>query len=394
MPIVEAVQSEPVYVFTENPKGWLKSSLPQHKDHLQNSSEDLIGSQAKRWQEITGVLAEDTQFTIIVPIHDEEKFLPSFLGSLMLTDFPYSAKINILLITNACTDQSWQITDSFLDRLGGKADSQQLSLDDPLLRQSAKVVYINNLSLFHLDTATRGKANALRIGNRMALNAGHQVAISVDANNFMEPNALANLYSCANRCFQSEEEKVVLLSSYARGERRPAKLNRLLDLGLDLKQNLSRQSVSVNGWMMAWRTSWLESIGGPPPVAIEDYALGVMARKGNFEIGKVEQAVVWGFMPNNFKDLLSSRVRYIRGRLQLIDYDPSVENLIREDYYFMRSTLVERLVKFLQEVDLTKIRGLRQLVGFLIWEYALGKAKKEYCLDPHNQSWEPILSTK
>lgn len=328
MPIVEAVQSEPVYAFTENPKGWLKASLAQHKNHLQNSSEDLIGSQAKRWQERTGVSAEDSRFTIIVPIHDEERSLPSFLGSLMLADFPYRAKIKILLITNACNDRSGQIIDSFLDRLGGEKDVQIVNLDDSLLKQSAKVVYINDLSLFHLDTATKGKANALRIGNQMALNAGHQVAIS------------------------------------------------------------------INGWMMAWKTSWLESIGGPPPVAIEDYAMGVMARKENFKIGKVEQAVVWGFIPNNLRNLFSSRARYIRGRFQLKDYDPSTESLIREDYYFMRPTLVERLFKFLQEVDLTKLRGLRQLMGFLIWEYALRKARKEYCLDPHNQSWEPIYSTK
>ncbi len=387
--------SSGIYFITQNPRGWVRAFVDQNKKNLGSSKADLIALQEERWQQRTRVKVADSHFSIIVPIHNEQKSLPSFIGSLMLSDVPWSCPVSILFITNDCSDESPRIVDSFLRSVGKKVGYETLPLDDPGLRQPAVITHLKNLTLMHIDTATRGKANALRIGNQLAVSAGHRIAVSVDANNFMEPNALALLYGGAFRDICSDEDGVVVLSAYARGIRRPSRQNSLLNLGKDAPQELSGGSICVNGWMMAWDTNWLKSIDGPPQVAVEDYALSVMARKGNFRIKKIPEAVIWGHIPNNLADSMSSRIRYIRGRNQLMKTEPSTEEIIRRDYYFMRKTFKERISVFFQEIRSSQQTSLiRGISNFFFWEYALRMGNKQYRTNPLNQSWEPILSTK
>lgn len=361
----------PIFLMTQVPPECLKKVIAQNKDNFLTSTPDLISSQEERWLQRTGVRPEDSKFSIIVPIHNEERSLPSFLGSLMLADIPFSCPVNIIFITNGCTDGSSLIIDHFIEEF---KDTK-------------------NLSLEHVDTEVLGKANALRIGNDLAVGAGYKIAISIDANNFMEPNCLALLYGAAYQEICSKEGPVVLLSPAAKGVRRPSKQNFLFNLGRNPNQDIG--GFYVNGWMMAWNTSWLESIGGPPPVAIEDYAMGVMARYGNFETRRVTEAAIWGYIPNNLGDILKGRFRYVRGMKALMDLFPEIISIVRGDYFFMRETFHERTTAFLQEIeDITPVSLLRKVLNFCFWEYALWQGNKQYYTNPFNQSWEQIPSTK
>lgn len=364
-------RSTPIFLMTQVPPECLKVVVAQNKDNFLTSTPDLISSQEKRWFQRTGVRPEDSKFSIIVPVHNEERSLPSFLGSLRLADIPFSCPVNFIFITNGCTDKSSLIIDNFVKEF---KDSK-------------------NLSLKHVDTEVLGKANALRIGNALALRAGHRIAISIDANNFMEPNCLALLYGAAYQEICSKKGRVVLLSPAAKGVRRPSKQNFLFNLGRNPKQDAG--GFYVNGWMMAWNTSWMEKIGGPPPVAVEDYAMGVMARYGNFETRRVTEAAIWGYIPNNLADILNARFRYVRGMKTLMNLFPETETIIRRDYFFMRKTFHERATAFLQEIEgITPVSLLRKALNFCFWEYALWQGNRQYHTNPFNQSWEQILSTK
>lgn len=387
----------PVHFIERSPKGWLGAVIAQNRENFTHTSADLLAAQELRWEEKTGVAVKNSRFTIIVPIHDEEKFLSSFLSSLMIADFPHTAPMNIVFITNDCSDQSSQIVANFMKKMSGGLEDQQIAIDDTGLRQPMKVARMQNITLMHLDTATRGKANALRIGNNLAASQEHAIAMSIDANNFVEPNAIAQLFKSANEFFEVKKEKTVLISGLPRGVRLGLGRNPLLDVGREINKDISAGSSSVNGWLMAWSTDWLKNIDGPPQVAIEDYALGVMARIDGFNFQKIPEAVIWGYIPNNVADTLSSRIRYIRGRHQLMKQVPASEEIVRADHYFMRKTLMERTKVFLselKEIKDTPFSLLRKVGNFFIWEYVLRKGFKQYLSNPESQSWEPLHSTK
>lgn len=144
---------------------------------------------------------------------------------------------------------------------------------------------------------------------------------------------------------------------------------------------------------MAWDTNWLDSIDGIPPVVTEDYAMSVLARKGNNKLGKTEGANIWGYDVNNIREIIVTRARFVRGRLQLLNHDPDVEPYLKRDQHFMRkfSERIDALLHWVKDYP----RLTPYLLSlFLLWEIALIKGKYDFKQDPLNQTWSPISSTK
>src|SRR5437588_1746579 len=113
------------YGTTKDPREWLRASLPKLQEFLKAVKDREIGhltalreQQEERWEKQTGVKPEDTHFTVIVPIHNEEKFLPSFLGSFLVADLPARVHAHVVFLTNACSDRSGEIIDGFLKTVG------------------------------------------------------------------------------------------------------------------------------------------------------------------------------------------------------------------------------------------------------------------------------------
>lgn len=389
------------YVITKAPREWVRASLPKQKAFLK-SGRDREGDQFaalkmlqdELWEQQTGVKSEASHFTVIVPIHNEEAFLPSFLGSLLVADLPSSVYAHVIFITNACSDKSGGIIDGFLRALGEvEVAYRPLHSPDPAVQQAVLTTRIGNITLSHVDTPTPGKANALNIGNTMALELHHRIAISIDANNFVEPDVFRLMFAKAYRAFTDPANTTVVFSGVDEHITQRTKLQGLFDRGRHLHNRIRKDETFVNGWCMAWDTRWLQEIGGMPQVAVEDYALGVFARNDGMRTERVREAKIWGYNPNTMADLVEQRARKIRGAYQILRTHPTLKQALESDIYVLREPVSKiRTLKERIQADPRKIAYY--LADLVIWECAKQKARYDYRKDPTNQSWKPISSTK
>ena len=155
------------------------------------------------------------------------------------------------------------------------------------------------------------------------------------------------------------------------------------------------KSGEIDGCFMAWNTWWMESIGGPPRVALEDYAMGVIARANNYKFEQVKGANIWSYTLNDLKGLLETRARFVRGQLQLLDlvhHDPTITKIVEKEAYYLQD-FPSRLKYLLHKAKKSPNNLARYLVTFLLWEYALRKGKRDYRQNPTDQSWKKIDGT-
>lgn len=412
---------KPIHYLKTNPKEWIGVSLSKFKTSTQevisqtpltlkelkgmpwSQRHDYLNSyalkrQERRWQDEAGIKPEDSHFTLIVPIYNEEKSLPSFLRTLMLADIPSSVNVKIVFITNACNDSSNALIDEFLSILG-EFEREALDGDfkDENLNINYKTIKLDSITFMHVDTGTPGKANALAIGNSIARKSNHTIAMSVDANNYLEPDAIRVMFAYALKAFRGKPgaNDTVLLYGTIQRETRASRVMNLMINGNKAQQLVMDTSGEVAGWFMAWNTEWVYSIGGPPEVATEDYAMGVLARVNNYKVERVEGAHIWGYGVNDLKGLLDTRARYIRGKLQLldlVDHNSLVLRIIEKEGYYMKN-LPGRLKYLLCRIKERPLNLPKYVAAFLLWEYALIIGKRDYHQNPTNQSWRKIDST-
>ncbi len=412
---------KPIHYLKTNPKNWIGASLPKFKTSAQEvisqtplSVKELMGMpwsqrhdylnsyalkrQESRWEDEVGIKPEDSHFTLIVPIYNEEYSLPSFLRTLLLSDIPPSVNVKIVFVTNACNDSSNALIDDFLSILG-KIENELFSgySKDQRLNIDCKTIRLNSLTFMHVDTRTPGKANALGIGNSIARGSGHTIAMSVDANNYLEPDAIRVMFAHAHQAFRGKPgaNDTVLLYGAIRREIRALHLVNVMMKENKTQYLMENRDGKVDGWFMAWNTEWIYSIGGPPEVALEDYAMGVLARAHNYKIERVEGAHIWGYEVNNLKDLLDTRARYVRGKFQLldlVDHDSLILKIIEREEYCMKN-LLGRLKYLLHKIKERPLKFPRYAAAFLLWEYTLIIGKRDYHQNPTNQSWKKIDST-
>jgi len=389
------------YVTTKAPREWLRASLPKQKEFLKavkDSGVDQLTAlkrqQEERWEKQTGVKPEDTHFTVIVPIHNEEKFLPSFLGSLLVADLPAKVDAHVVFLTNACSDNSWEIIDGFLKTVGEEEVAfVSKNTFNSAVQHIAVTTRIGNITFSHIDTPTPGKANALNIGNKIALERNHRIAISVDANNFVEPDVFRHMFAKAHQAFTDPANNTVVISGIDKHVTKQTKLQVLFDRGRHVHNGLRKDETFVNGWCMGWDTQWLREMGGMPQVAVEDYALKVYAQKDGKKTERVTEAKIWGYNPNTIVDLIEQRARKIRGAYQILGEHPTLKQIIASDIYVLQERVSKiRTLKERIQVDPLKLPSY--LADLAIWEYAKQKGGHDYSKDPANQSWKPINSTK
>jgi cellulose synthase/poly-beta-1,6-N-acetylglucosamine synthase-like glycosyltransferase len=416
---------KPVYFLKVNPPGWKRSSLAKlkvaageilaegvslHKDLLRlawSQRHEALHAlallrQEKCWEHETGVRPEDSSFSLIVPIHNEENSLSSFLHTLMLSDIPAQVNMQIIFVTNACVDSSVDIVRAFMADLGD-VEFQDVVGDfgDQNMDRRCAVVRRGRHVYMHMNTSKPGKANALNIGNMIASQSDHLIAVCMDANNFIEPDALRKLFAHAYNAFRKKLEvgdtvlcggleiqhQGSLKSSPVKNppSRETAAGNHLVD---------GEEGV-VNGWLLAWNTVWMNSIGGCPEVALEDYALGLLARARDFRIEMIDGVNGWGYVNDDFKGLSMTRARYVRGRLQICDYvqhDPSILALMQKEAFYMRKFTL-RCKHLLVKSMASPLHAGKYMATFVLWEYALWQGMRDYKRNPKNQSWEKVPST-
>lgn len=415
-------KGKPVYFLKSNPPGWKRSSLSKLKavagellSEGVSQREDLLHltwsqrheylnalallRQEKCWENETGVRPEASFFTLIVPIHNEENSLPSFLHTLMLSDVPASVNMQVIFVTNACVDLSVDMIRAFMACLGDVEFQDVLNdFGDQNMDRRYTLVQQDRRVYIHINTSSAGKAHALDIGNKIASQSGHLIAMSIDANNFIEPDALRKMFSHAYSAFREklEARDTVLFSGIGKEFLKDSHLKSLLSKVGGARSHLVEVGGGVvNGWMLAWNTVWMNSVGGPPKVALEDYALGVLARASDFKIEQAEEVNVWGYVNNDFNGLIMTRARYVRGKLQICDYvqhDPSILAIIENEAFYMKKFKF-RVKHLFAKAVASPLHASKYIATFLLWEYAIWRGMRDYKRNPKNQSWEKIAST-
>lgn len=391
------------YFAREAPKGWIKATLPFHRQMLRERRESslvdlqqhLKAEQRQRWIDDTGVTPEESHFTIVMPIHNEEKSLSSALASFMLSDIPADTAATVVLITNGCIDNSNKLVEEFLANIG---ETQSTKLDsvecDPAMNTESQFVMSGNITFMHVDTATQGKANALNIGNTLALRKKHRIVLSLDANSYIEPQVPRKMFASAQRAIIDDQNNTVLFNAQSIADRRKSKLKKILERGKGMQRDtIQRKEAEVSGWCMAWDAKWIDDIGGIPQVAVEDYALGVKARFEGLGIELVPEAKVWGYTVNNVRDLVNIRSRVARGKMQIMHINPSVKDIVQSDSAYTRS-FTGRAAALIDWIKHSPHKAPFYIGNYLLWEIALAKARRDYQNNPDNQSWDPIKSTK
>lgn len=391
----ERISLRPAYLITEAPNGWVRQSVDKNALLLSNEEKSTVREKlTKHWENITGVKTSDTQFTVVVPIHNEEKSLMSSAGALILSQVPVEVDMQTNFVLNCCNDNSEEIISNLLKRIGSVTvhnipEEEYQRFNDINLEKTFTETRQGKQIFRVYKTETKGKANALKLGCNFATANNHEILISVDANNYVEPDTLMQMFKEAHSHFIEKDDKTVVLSAIPRKVHRDTlrtveKMLREHGVYDDAKY------VPVYGWCMALKASWAhENI---QPVAIEDYALGIMARSQGKDVGVVEKAMIWGYR-TTFKDSLNQFRRSVRGRLQLLNLHPELKPIMESDNYFMRS-LSERVQVIYRHIASDPKSFLKYVWRFIYGEVGLVLGRYDFTNDPINQSWNKLASTK
>lgn len=356
------------------PPGWTESVVPKYIEYFEAiNKEQLRFQQIQRWADKTGEHPATSSFTVIVPIHNEEHALPGFLTTLRLSDVPNIVKMQVVFVTNACTDNSSLIIQSFLKAMDESKDS-------------ARIEYV------HLDIPTPGKANALTIGNKMAVEEGNKVAICVDSDVLLEPDAIRNLYARASQSIDKEPDGTVLVNGVPKHVARPSKIR---SFWRKIRPPVEEEFYGLGpaqGMCMAWSTQWITELGGIPPVANEDYAMSVVARLQGYKIGYALDAHVWQYTASTPRDILETTARMTRCVMQIRSLYPGAEAVLRQDHNF--PSMTEMWFRYLGYSKKRPFGFPIFVLRALLDEAGIIKGKIDFKKNPTNQSWVRIKSTK
>lgn len=386
--------SHEVFFPTTQPEHWLESALPQLElklpprkdlDTSTDSIEKALGKiQTARWEKETGVPCDQTHFTVVIPIHNEARALPSHLATLMHSDIPDTVDAQFLFIVNGSTDKSRMIVEQFLHRIGNPEEDEVHSQRDPKLKPKVLFVRRNRVVFTLLETPTASKANALNIGNEFAVGAGHNIAISIDSDQFVEANSIRQLYSESNQLFTNEPGKFVFADGIVKQQ--PPKV-------VDFQDNI----VAINGQMFAWKPSWVKEADGFPLLLNEDYAAGFQAVTHGHGIYHGE-STVWGHSPSTRADKYRLQVRITHGALQLLaSLDKGQvweKSILANDYYLLRP-FIDRMRYYMQVASWKTLPGVFKIIRRTIYnELSLIDAKIRFYRNPKAKTWKPTNSTK
>ncbi len=395
----------PIDLMLEQPTGWLKASLPKiistsgaikkiaAADPLASFEKYSNQVKEENWQKITGFEAQNSHFTVIIPVHNEERSLPSFLGALLTSEIPSTTDALFIFVVNSSTDQSQSI---IMRRLSAIAPLQKITLptinSDPNISENFYQMCYGKVRFWVMSTSTPGKSNALNIGNEIAKKQLHDIAISIDANNWVEPDSISLQFNSAKEAFlQNPDSKIVIINSKEFGPIRGSED----DVITARKVN---QKAEVTGWMFSWSTKWVDENTGFAKRVIDDYALGLLALSQGMVIA-FSDANIWGYSAANAIDENIEIIRFTVGALQLAhQYKNNLIaiNILQDDFPSLRP--LQKRVDFYILSRIRKNETLSSIIkGVIRWllnEIIIFRAQMILVRNPQKQTWRPIQSTK
>jgi len=403
----------------EAPLGYHNALSATQSDYMADRTKGRLvteqQAEAHKWEEITSLKPSESNFTLMVPIHNERVTLSSMLAALDNSLLPRDLNLKVVFVTNGCTDdgRSTQIVSDYM-RLqngatitGNQNDGYQLEggeLDyleidtsahkyDPNLSHSVKHAKKGSIHYFHFDTATAGKANAQNVVNKWCLDngQGEELLMSMDANNYPEPEAIARLFKETTDLVRNDPKFGIISATACEDIQKKSKLFKFAKSKVAGVGN--KTEVSVNGWLHAWIPKQIEEVGGVPRIAGVDYAIGALLRLAGRSIYRSSEVRIHGFEPSDWKYRVEQYRRAARARRQLIDYEPQLATMVKEDNHYMRP-FPQRLIE-LKEWIKTNPTGVPFVLSkWLMWELGIILGNRDYEKNPFNATWTPIASTK
>lgn len=378
-----------IHPMFEQPPKWITRFLDQSNCENCPNEEDLRPFRA----------------TVLIPIHNEGRMLPSHLGALHMAKVPPNAEVHFLYAVNNCTDNG--LTLKHLKDFFSQFERVEIvpfghDTSDTELDKFALIAMDGQKKHILIHTKTPGKSNVMEIANKYAVNQGHPYVINIDANNWVEQDTLLQLLSDCEAAFNSESQRYVILSAkntYAIKEKGSIRNNHNRTVNSQLHVASPHHPGDVHGECMAWSTSWMAKLPKVPRQSCIDYSLGLIARAQGFQIG-YSDATVWGYAQTKLSDRIETVVRLTRGNLQLFDYiskhTPDLEKPVREKLEIERPHFRSRTRRWLDSWShiIQRPRDCYKYVRRqLFYEYVNLMAAKQYRDNPNNASWRP-LSTK
>lgn len=363
-----------------------------------------------RWIESTGQNPEESDLTIVVPVHNEASNLETFMGAFLTSDIPKSLPVHVIFVTNNCTDDSQLELFKQLQKIGAiETESIELSTVDPLAEKEMKSVTVGRRKYVVITTPVGSKANALNIANHYALEVHpSNYLLNLDANNYVEPETVRLMYAAGVEMTSNSEKLLVdgmPVRQYKKQFNSPLSV-----LGSTLKdkfeptRSANRESASIAGCCMLWDPKWYKKMGNLPLGVGDDYTLTVLAMlDGPNEPTIHTNAPIWVYEPIGL-DRLRCAGRWRMQKLQLLEFfrayrpdqHPDVLNIIREKRYGFDSfglrftSMVEKIIDGPRSPNTIA----RRLAKFVYQEITIAYGNYLYDKQPNSLSWDPIQSTK
>lgn len=344
------------------------------------------------WEHDTGVKPHDSRFTVIIPVHDEERSLPEFFNSFMLSDVPASVPMQVVVITNNCSDDSPHMVRSFIASTAEKVEEKPLpdSITDPGIAPCAYTGTWGAITITHVDTTTPGKSPALEQGNLLALQEDHEIALSFDADVLMDPSTIKTLFAEAYHTIVTQQQEKTLYTGKFIGEAKDERT--WLYQKFYNKFKRQDQTSLVTGAIVAWNPKFMHDIQAFLPISSQDYAMGVLTRVNGGEVIRTEDAAVYGYIPASLTEKLNTMRRSVRGRKQLLALRPETTEEVMSGSSLAKPR-VDRILDRVSKTD-SLASFIKSMAWLIMEEYAVIQGTRDFEKNPHNASWDKILVSK
>ncbi|HRN70906.1 MAG TPA: hypothetical protein PLS49_07045 [Candidatus Woesebacteria bacterium] len=361
-----------------------------------------------RWKKLTGVDAQDSKLSVMIPAFKVGNVLPQVLTSYDYVSYPAEVEANTIIISNGVEEQDANVNPSVMEYLSKKGkvlevDIEQLGItnDEGDVKSIAHMVQPEgtNHRYIHISVKSPNKGNSLNVGNQVALNYGHECALGLDSNKFPEPNAIPHMYKAMHRHIREEQSAYVLtgnehfyISDVGVMERTAGMTPQEF---LDLYMLWGRdETIGDNptplGFIHAWDTQFVHDIGGYPKTWVEDDTLGLISEHFGKPVVYVEQARVYRPERNTMAGRVEELKRRIVGALQIKSMDnqfPGIGDAIDNVYLFLHEDIRNEKLAEWAENDPTRQELLPLIHG--IWEYIVREGENMHKSTPLGATWKP-----
>jgi cellulose synthase/poly-beta-1,6-N-acetylglucosamine synthase-like glycosyltransferase len=237
----------------------------------------------------------EPKVTVLVPAWNEEVGIITTLESLIANTYK---NMEIIVIDNASTDNTYISVMSFIKKYMETLKTPQ----DPVL------------DIFCLKEETKGKGHALNKGIRFAKG---EIIVSIDADCYVLPDTISNFVSDFN-----DPEVMASVGNVKIGNIKSIigvvqYLEFLFSFYFKKSDSILGSIYIIGGAAGAFRKEVFEKIGVYDVKNItEDIDMSVRIQYAGMKIVYAEDAIVYTEGAAEFKDLVSQRLRWKRGRLE------------------------------------------------------------------------------